>query len=458
MSVQTSTAHTPHYDRPDCRNLSRRPGSKGLPLIGHTAAIGKDINGFLRDHIEKYGHLARIGMGFQRGLLVVHPDHMQEIFLDKHRNFSSQAGYQDNVGRFFPGSFVFQDFDEHKVNRRMFQTAFKSSALRGYVDIINPTIAEYVENWDRKKDLRFALEVKHLILDIAGRAFFGIDDLKGEEIEALRRNFGMMLDGLMAIVKYEIPGLAYHRGMVGKRRQDAFLKQCFRKRRDDPGNDIASIMVRERTEEGRLYTDEELLPHMSMLLFAAHDTTTAASSHLMMYLADPAHEYLQDRLREEAFSLDTDNPAYDDLEKMVHIDRALSETLRLHPSAPVMTRRAVRDGKVGEVEVPAHTMLFIFNSWAHRNDEWWTDPEKFDPERFSPERGEHKNHSFCYAPFGGGAHKCIGMHVAFMEAKLIMFHLLKRYRFAFRDNYTPKLQTLPLPLPSRNLPLKAIPL
>jgi len=47
-------------------------------------------------------------------------------------------------------------------------------------------------------------------------------------------------------------------------------------------------------------------------------------------------------------------------------------------------------------------------SLNHRLPELWTNPEKFDPERFAEPRSEHKKHRYAFAPFGGGAHKCIG--------------------------------------------------
>ena len=80
-------------------------------------------------------------------------------------------------------------------------------------------------------------------------------------------------------------------------------------------------------------------------------------------------------------------------------------------------------------------------------------PMKFDPDRFSPEREEHKRHPFSYMPFGGGAHKCIGMHFAKQNVKLFMFHLLTKYRFHAPEGYTLKSTTIPMPKPNQNLPL-----
>jgi cytochrome P450 len=92
--------------------------------------------------------------------------------------------------------------------------------------------------------------------------------------------------------------------------------------------------------------------------------------------------------------------------------------------------------------------------YNQRMETWWDDPLRFDPNRFSPARQEHKRHSFSYTPFGGGAHKCIGMNFAQLNAKLFMHQLLLKYRFRTPPAYQAGSRTLPLPKPNGDLPLE----
>ena len=80
----------------------------------------------------------------------------------------------------------------------------------------------------------------------------------------------------------------------------------------------------------------------------------------------------------------------------------------------------------------------------------------FDPERFSDEIAEHRRHSFMWIPFGGGAHKCIGMHFARMLFLLTFRELLAKHQieFAKPDYYPAKLQHFPFTRPLDNLPVK----
>jgi cytochrome P450 len=99
-------------------------------------------------------------------------------------------------------------------------------------------------------------------------------------------------------------------------------------------------------------------------------------------------------------------------------------------------------------------MVFVMPRFTHWMEEYWSNPAKFDPERFSPERAEHKKHAFQFFPFGGGAHKCIGMHFAQMEYRNFLFKFLKRFDFESRhtkqDVY---MQTFPLPKPDDDMPI-----
>ena len=66
-------------------------------------------------------------------------------------------------------------------------------------------------------------------------------------------------------------------------------------------------------------------------------------------------------------------------------------------------------------------MLGIFAT--QRMEPWWNDPDTFDPDRFAEPRREDKSHRYAWAPFGGGAHKCIGLHFGGMEVKAILHQM-----------------------------------
>lgn len=443
-----------YLNRPLRRDINQIPGDSGLPLLGHLPRVIKDVHGFQKAHIAQYGQLARINLGIFPGVMVTHPDHLRQVFTDPDENFSSAMGYEGNVSAIYGGSIITQDFGHHKASRRVFQTAFKRSALEGYVDIMNPTIQENIEDWAQQRDFRYTTASRKILIDVGARVFFGVES-DGEEIRQIAQLFHEMNHvGLMALLHWNIPGTKYWRGQRGKRRMEQLILAFIRNRRAQPGKDLTSILAAERDENGDLWPEDLLLPHLNLLLFAAHDTTAGATSHLMMYLSQPENLHLQEKLRQQAFDLGIENPSLDDLDAYTDMENAVLEATRLHPAVTTIMRRTTRDVTIGDRDIPADTMLMNMSQWAHRSPEFWTDPDKFDPDRFSEERKEHKGHSFQFLPFGGGAHKCIGMHVALMNAKLILHHTLRRYRFELVPGYDCHCDTLPLPFPSKDLPLQ----
>ena len=141
------------------------------------------------------------------------------------------------------------------------------------------------------------------------------------------------------------------------------------------------------------------------------------------------------------------------LDKMEVVDRVLKETLRMRPSVPFLARRTIKECEISGHRIPADTMIWVSPLQQHHDPKFWTNPEQFDPDRFSPERAEFKNHSFCYHPFGGGAHKCIGMHFAAMLTKTFMHQLLLKYEYSLPADFKPRFEWVPLPKPAK-LPIQ----
>jgi len=83
----------------------------------------------------------------------------------------------------------------------------------------------------------------------------------------------------------------------------------------------------------------------------------------------------------------------------------------------------------------------------------WPDPARFDPLRFTDEAVRNR-HKFAWVPFGGGAHMCLGLHFAYMQAKTFFYHLLTTSRIAIAPDYQPAWALWPIPKPRDGLPIR----
>ena len=134
----------PGYDyktQPDCTDLDHIPGTFGLPVIGHLPWVFSDLRGLSVKLRKKYGPIAKLNIAGSKGIFVANPEVVKAVFLDPHRNFSNEKAFENTIGRFFSGGLLLIDFDEHKAQRRLFQTAFKAEPMRQYTLQMNNIIA-----------------------------------------------------------------------------------------------------------------------------------------------------------------------------------------------------------------------------------------------------------------------------------------------------------------------------
>jgi len=197
---------------------------------------------------------------------------------------------------------------------------------------------------------------------------------------------------------------------------------------------------------------------MSFLMMAAHDTLTSSLTSFIGELA--AHPDWQQRLREEVvrLALAVDAPMnFDTLEAMPITEMAFKEALRLKPPVPSMPRRAVRDFTFSGFAIPGGTMIGINPLFTHHMPEIWPDPDRFDPMRFTDD-AQRSRHRFAWVPYGGGAHMCLGLHFANMQAKCFARHFLQNLEVSLAPGYRADWQMWPIPKPRDGLRVTLKPL
>ncbi len=375
------------------------------------------------------------------------PDAAREILLDRDKNFSSERGLPPSISKLFTGGLMLRDFEEHRATRRIMQSAFRADALQRYSETMLPQIRERIAAWPRALPIYPAF--KQLTLDLAARAFLGLPS--GRDSVAINRAFTAAVQGARAIVHHEVPLLTFARGMRGRRALETFFADLIRKRRSQPGDDLLSELCRARSEAGERFSDGEISDHMIFLMLAAHDTTTSALA--AMVHAFLMHPEWQERAHAELQVREGRALGWDERDTLPVLDRCFNEAIRLYPPAPLIARRSVRGCVIAGLEVPANTAIVVSPLVTHRLTGHWTDPHRFDPDRFLPSRAEQAAHSHLYYPFGGGAHVCIGMHLARYQAKAVLSELLTRYRLRAASARAARFRIVPVPHPKDGLPV-----
>jgi len=139
---------------------------------------------------------------------------------------------------------------------------------------------------------------------------------------------------------------------------------------------------------------------MAFLTLAGVDTTTGLLGSAIYILSQD--RTLQNRLREE--------PAL--------VNGFVNETLRCCPPARrIYGHRTVRDITLSGVEIPRDAFLIFDVESAHHDPDAYPDPGQFDPTRSGPPN----------LAFSAGAHACVGVALARLEAKVLIDRLLQDY-------------------------------
>jgi cytochrome P450 family 4 len=124
---------------------------------------------------------------------------------------------------------------------------------------------------------------------------------------------------------------------------------------------------------------------------------------------------------------------HSNLQDMKYLEMAIKETLRLHPSVPVIGRNLTEDTEIGGVMVPKGIDIGIQIFAIHRNPEVFPNPGHFDPERFC-EGYELRKNPYEYIPFSAGPRNCIGNAVTFnFHSRL--FKIFTNFRFRSKIRY-----------------------
>lgn len=178
-----------------------------------------------------------------------------------------------------------------------------------------------------------------------------------------------------------------------------YFEDLIQSRRRELGEDLISDLIRAE-EAGDRLSRNELLSQSIGLLIAGFETTIGLIGNGVRALILHPHE----------------------LEKLRHdpglIESAVEECLRYDGPIPLTVRILHEDAEFAGVQIPKDAQVFAMLAAANR------DPEVFpDPDRFDIERRDNR-----HMAFGGGAHFCLGSHLARLEAQLAIGGLVRRLR------------------------------
>lgn len=114
----------------------------------------------------------------------------------------------------------------------------------------------------------------------------------------------------------------------------------------------------------------------------------------------------------------------------------MNETMRCHPVATTITRKAGKDLQLKNLVIPEGVVIEVSLNAMHMDKEYWgEDVAEFKPERFANGVAAACSHKHAFIPFGLGPKICIGNNFAMMELKIMVARMLRRFQLLPSPNY-----------------------
>lgn len=423
-------------------------GEPGMPVIGKTLLFMRQGPALSLDHYRRFGPVSWSSMFGMPMVTVVGPEATQAVLVNKNKSFS-QDGWAWFIGPFFNRGLMLLDGEEHLLHRRIMQEAFTRPRLESYLLQLGELIDEVVPTWPTDRPVELYPMIKDLSLDVAVKVFMGAEH--DDETARMRDAFEDCVRAGLALVRYPVPGLRWSRGLKSRRMLEEYFRSRIPAKRASDDEDLFAVMCRVRSDEGHTFSDEDIVNHMIFLMMAAHDTSTITATTICYYLAK--NPEWQERCRTESQAYGDGPMDLPGTEKLESLDLVFSEAMRLVTPVPGMARRAAVDTEILGHFVPAGTMVTVAGWASHLNADVFAAADSFDPDRFAEPRREDKQHRFASVPFGGGAHKCIGMNFGRGEVKALVHRILLNFRVEVPADYQVRWDMTSLPTPSNGLPV-----
>jgi cytochrome P450 len=430
-------------------------GERGLPVLGKTLEMIRDGWDSSPEMHEKYGDVFWVRAFGTRVAMVIGPDAVQEVLQNKGKIYS-QSGWEYFIGPFFNRGLMLLDGQEHLLHRRIMQEAFTRPRLEAYQGRIQGIIDRVVPTWPSGEPMRMYPAVKSLSLDVATEIFMGTEP--NDETHALTQAFIDAVRAGTGLIRTRVPLLRtrWNKGLEGRKILDAYFRSQIPAKRASQDDDLFAALCHVETEDGMKFSDDDIVNHMIFLMMAAHDTTTITATGMAYYFAK--HPEWQDKARAESLALGTANPTIDELDSLTTLDLVFKEAMRLVAPVPALVRRTTEDTALAGRFVPKGTMVVVGPGAVHSIGDHWVNVTEFDPLRYAEPRNEHKAHRYGYVPFGGGAHKCIGMAFGTNEVKALLPTILTTFELEVRADYEIEWDHTSLVVPTDEFPVTLRPL
>jgi cytochrome P450 family 110 len=420
-------------------------GSSEPPLLQTLKVLFNPLANL--DHLLKeYGHVFTVRLlGFPPAVFVCNSRALEQIFSAKPNTFVSGNPFLESL--LGQKSLLLLNSSMHERHRKLMMPPFHGDRMRAYGEIIRD-VTEAVFNQFTTNQIFVAREaMQEISLRVILKAVLGIQE--GEKFDIFRSEIASLLDIMGSPVVSRllfVPSLQKDFGkwtpwgkfMAQKQRVDQLLYDEIQLRQSNisaQGNDIFTLLVSARDEDGNPMSGEELHDELMTLLVAGHETLASALSWALY------HIHLTSETTDVRAKLITEiqepiHLSLSDIVKLPYLNAVCQETLRINPVVLFSTPRiTITDFQLLDYKFSPGTVIMPCIYLTHRREDLYPNPSLFTPERFLSRQFSQ----YEFLPFGGGNRSCIGSSFALYEMKIVLATILSNFKVSLlnQKHYKP---------------------
>lgn len=390
----------------------------------------------VEDFAKVYGDNFTIqNRGGQQIVYFSHPQALEEIFTADPSCFQSVRGNRGLGFLLGDNSCILLNGDLHQSQRQLFIPPFYEERMGNYGQINRKITQEVSNEWIIGKPVNIHLSMQEISLRVILRLVFGADETAA--CEELGRLITSLLDliasPLMSSTLFFFMGKDLGAWSPGGRvvrllqQIDKLIYTLIQKRRVQSGQyrqDILSLLISARDQNGAGISDIELRDELMTILVTGHQTTASALTWAFYWLGQlpEVREKLQREL--ETININTESSK---IIKLPYLTAVCQETLRVYPILVNGFPQTVKTPiKIMGYQLPIGTIIVPSIYLAHHRQQTYSEPQKFRPERFL----ERQFSPYEYLPFGGGNRPSIGLAFAQDQMKIALATILAEFELS----------------------------
>lgn len=457
---------TDTLDAPPFRPPAPKPRTEPLGTWAFLRAVRENpITTWMEQHFEE---LVLAGEGALGHLTVVHdPAIIRHILVDNAANYRKDDLQIRILAPGLGRGLITAEGEEWKLQRRTIAPLFTPRNVSSFFPAMAEAAERLVRRWRRRSEGRVvdaSLEMTRVTLDVLERTIFthGVP----RDPDALGRAITRYFNSLGRVDPLDIFGFPDWIPRIGRWRArpairffEETVNELITARKallaggEPAPRDLLTLLLEASDPEtGKGLSDIEVRANIVTFIGAGHETTANALSWSLFLLSQD--ERARTRIEQEVDEVLGQGPLEPHhIERLIYTRAVIDEAIRLYPPAPYMSRTAIQDDRIGDLHIPAGSMVAISPYVLHRHRKLWDQPDAFRPERFLPEeRGRIDR--FAYLPFGAGPRVCIGASFSLQEAVIVLATIVRAVRLDLVEGHeVMPLQRITL-RPSGGLPMR----